>query len=247
MGSSGNQKAIRALANPIRRRIMELLRSGEMSVNALVERFDVARPAISRHLRVLREARLVTNRSDHNVRLYSINPAVMDRFRREFDAEFRDFWRPQGSADLAAEEGAVVVTRCDRSFEVEVTASLPIPAEQAFAYCTEESLFKRWVGADATSVPQVGGILEASSALGGRLKAEYLAISPGSLVLLRLIEPLDPVDNLYAIWFDPDETGCRVTLRHYVRDEAIARLVTLAWSETLKVLRRHVTNDKGQL
>ena len=53
-----------ALAEPHRRRIMEILRQGERPVSAIATEFDVTRPAISQHLRVLREAGLVTERRE---------------------------------------------------------------------------------------------------------------------------------------------------------------------------------------
>lgn len=240
MTESANQKAMQALANPIRRRIVALLRAGEMSVNSLVGRFDVARPAISRHLRVLREADLVTYRSDHNVRYYALNPSEMERLRRGFDAEFSDFWRPQGSEDPQAQHSNVT-TVYQPSYEVEIATSLPISHREAYLYCTQKQKFREWVGPDAMNDARPGGLVKATSAFGASLEAEYLALEDGKLLVLRLIEPLDKDENLYTIRFEPEGSGCRIALRHYVREEAVAKLVAMAWGETLKVLHRHVT------
>ena len=246
MADPANQMAIRALANPTRRRIVELLRDGELSVGALVDRFDVARPAISRHLRVLREAGLVGFRTDHNARYYSVDAGEMERLRRDFDAEFRDFWRPQGSED-ESETSGVVSTDLGRAYEVTVSASLPVPASQAYRYVTEEELFTAWVGADARSTPEVGGTISASSAFGGRLVAEFLAMQPDRLLVLRILEPLDPDANLYTIEFEPEgERVTRVTLRHFVRDENIARLIRMAWRETWKLLHAFAEKESGE-
>ena len=54
-------KALDALGNPVRRQILERLSEGPASVGALAEAFPISRPAISRHLRLLTEARLVTH------------------------------------------------------------------------------------------------------------------------------------------------------------------------------------------
>lgn len=240
-----NQAAIRALANPIRRRIVELLRDGELPVNALVAQFDVARPAISRHLKVLREAGLVTYRSEHKTRLYALDPGEMDRLRREFDAEFRDFWRPQGSGDGTGGPDEVELQSW-RSHEIAVSVELPTPSELAFRYVTEEALFKQWVGEDARSDPVVGGKASATSAFGGRLVAEYLAIEPGQFLALRVVEPLAADANLYTITFEAlGDQLTRVTLRHFVRDENVARLVAMAWSETWKLLRNFALREAG--
>src|SRR5579884_2974416 len=70
-------KALEALADPTRRRIVELLAAGELEAGAIAERFDVSRPAVSRHLRVLREAGLVRSRPAAQRRLYSLDPAPL--------------------------------------------------------------------------------------------------------------------------------------------------------------------------
>jgi DNA-binding transcriptional ArsR family regulator len=66
--------AFEALADPTRRRILELLAEGERSAGELVQRFEVSQPAVSQHLRKLREAGLVAVRADAQRRVYRINP-----------------------------------------------------------------------------------------------------------------------------------------------------------------------------
>ena len=60
------------IADPSRRRILDELRGGEQPVNELVERLTISQPAVSKHLRVLREAGLVTVRPDGQRRLYRV-------------------------------------------------------------------------------------------------------------------------------------------------------------------------------
>jgi DNA-binding transcriptional ArsR family regulator len=64
-----------ALADPTRRRIVELLAERELSAGDIVAQFDVSAPAISQHLKVLKEAGLVQVRADGQSRLHSLNPA----------------------------------------------------------------------------------------------------------------------------------------------------------------------------
>lgn len=80
--------ALLALSDPTRRAIVELLADGELDVSAIAERFPISRPAVSRHLRVLREAGLVQARVDAQRRLYALDPkplaeldAWLGRFR----------------------------------------------------------------------------------------------------------------------------------------------------------------------
>jgi DNA-binding transcriptional ArsR family regulator len=80
-----------ALADPTRRQIVALLARGELSAGDLAARFPVSRPAISRHLRVLREAGLVHDRTDGRRRLYVLDPRPL----RELDAwlePYRELW-----------------------------------------------------------------------------------------------------------------------------------------------------------
>src|SRR3954468_6956378 len=64
--------AYAALAEPSRRRILDLLRDGERSVNELVAEVAVSQPSVSKHLKVLREAGLVDARADGKHRLYAL-------------------------------------------------------------------------------------------------------------------------------------------------------------------------------
>ena len=64
-----------ALAEPTRRRIVELLAAGERSAGEIVAEFEVSAPAISQHLKALREAGLVQVRADAQRRIYALDPA----------------------------------------------------------------------------------------------------------------------------------------------------------------------------
>jgi DNA-binding transcriptional ArsR family regulator len=66
--------ALEVLAEPNRRRILDLLRDGERPVGELVEGMRLTQPAVSKHLRVLRDAGLVEVRPDAQRRLYRIRP-----------------------------------------------------------------------------------------------------------------------------------------------------------------------------
>ena len=79
------------LAEPARRRILELLRQRERPVGELVERLDLSQPGVSKHLRVLREAGLVRVRPEGQRRVYGLRAEPL----RELDAwlaPYREFW-----------------------------------------------------------------------------------------------------------------------------------------------------------
>jgi DNA-binding transcriptional ArsR family regulator len=79
------------LAEPRRREILDLLRTGERPVGDLVERLPVTQPAVSKHLRVLREAGLVEVRHDAQRRLYRLRPEPLAEVD-EWLAPYRRMW-----------------------------------------------------------------------------------------------------------------------------------------------------------
>jgi DNA-binding transcriptional ArsR family regulator len=79
------------LAEPNRRRILELLQPGELPVGELVTRLDLSQPAVSKHLRILREAGLVEVRGDAQRRLYSVRPEPL-RAVDEWLTPYRRMW-----------------------------------------------------------------------------------------------------------------------------------------------------------
>jgi DNA-binding transcriptional ArsR family regulator len=86
-----------ALANPTRRDILDMLLRGERSVVALAERFDMARPSVSEHLKVLRDCGLVTEDKHGRFRHYRVNPEPL----REISAwlsPYERFWRERLTA-----------------------------------------------------------------------------------------------------------------------------------------------------
>jgi DNA-binding transcriptional ArsR family regulator len=84
-------KTLEVLAEPTRRRIVELLAEGERSAGEIASHFETSRPGISRHLRVLREHGLVRAREDGQRRLYSLDPAPLEELD-EWLQRYRRFW-----------------------------------------------------------------------------------------------------------------------------------------------------------
>jgi DNA-binding transcriptional ArsR family regulator len=82
------EEAIRAIAEPNRRRILQLVRAKELSAGEIASRFEITRPAVSQHLTVLREAGLVAERREGTRRLYSLRPEGFADLRSFLEA----FW-----------------------------------------------------------------------------------------------------------------------------------------------------------
>jgi DNA-binding transcriptional ArsR family regulator len=96
------ERALQCLSDPTRRRIFERLRSGPRPVGALARGLPVSRPAVSQHLRALKDAGLVLDRPDGARRIYYIDPDGLGELRRWLDG----FWDEALTAFKDEVEGA---------------------------------------------------------------------------------------------------------------------------------------------
>jgi DNA-binding transcriptional ArsR family regulator len=83
--------AFTALADPTRRRIIELLAERELAAGDIARRFDMTPPAVSQHLKILRRAELVQVRGEAQRRIYALDPRGLAGFDAWL-ARYRHFW-----------------------------------------------------------------------------------------------------------------------------------------------------------
>ncbi|GBE63542.1 transcriptional regulator [Mycobacterium sp. MFM001] len=106
--ASSTDVVFAALANPTRRDILDILLDGPRSVVTLAERFDMARPSVSEHLKVLRNCGLVTEDKHGRFRHYRVNPEPLQAISTWL-SPYERFWRNRltalgGVLDEMAEE-----------------------------------------------------------------------------------------------------------------------------------------------
>jgi DNA-binding transcriptional ArsR family regulator len=82
----------RAIADPTRRALLDRLRAGPANAGALAADFRTSRPAVSKHLRVLREARLVVDRKVGRERVYRVDPTPLQGVAGWLE-DYRAFWQ----------------------------------------------------------------------------------------------------------------------------------------------------------
>lgn len=152
-----------AVADPVRRQILDRLATGPQPVAQIARGLAVGRPAVSMHLRVLREAGIVTVRPAGNRRLYQLDPGAMRRLREHFDW----YWAQALSAfQVAAEEEARKEESMAEQEEVRSTTGITVRAPLALAFRVFAEL--RWwpvdthhlaepPGEEAVLEPFVGG------------------------------------------------------------------------------------------
>jgi DNA-binding transcriptional ArsR family regulator len=103
--SSNVDVAIRALGDPTRRAIFELVADGAMSVGAIAGELPVSRPAVSQHLKVLKEAGLVIDRASGTRRFYEMNPDGVEALRSYFERFWKSaLWAFKQAAEKAADQ-----------------------------------------------------------------------------------------------------------------------------------------------
>ena len=95
-----NALGFAALAEPMRQAIVERLAERPMAVGELAARLPVTRPAVSQHLKVLKEAGLVRDRAEGTRRIYAIDPAGLGQIRQWLDR----FWEKSLAAFVEAAE-----------------------------------------------------------------------------------------------------------------------------------------------
>jgi DNA-binding transcriptional ArsR family regulator len=100
-----NDDVFAALASPARREVLRLLLDGPMAAGAIAERFEMARPSLSEHLRVLREAGLVSEQRQGRNRVYRLDAAPLEEVA-DWLTPYERFWRSKltNLRDLLDEE-----------------------------------------------------------------------------------------------------------------------------------------------
>jgi DNA-binding transcriptional ArsR family regulator len=97
-------RALVALSDPTRRRVFERLRHGGCAVSEIAKGLPVSRPAVSQHLKVLKEAGLVREERDGTRRIYEIDPKGLGQLRRWLD-QFWDIALDAFRAEVEKDDG----------------------------------------------------------------------------------------------------------------------------------------------
>jgi DNA-binding transcriptional ArsR family regulator len=114
------EATFQALADPTRRAVLDLLRRGSQPAGQIAEAFPVSRPAISKHLRLLRRAHLVQEHREGRNRIYRLNPEPL-RAVDNWIEQYRSFW----SASLAN-----LKTFVEAEYNKELQSAKPGPRTQ---------------------------------------------------------------------------------------------------------------------
>jgi DNA-binding transcriptional ArsR family regulator len=161
-----------SLAEPNRRRLLQLLRGGERTVTELASHFPVTRPAVSRHLGVLAEAGLVDVRREGRYRYYRLNPTGMAMLGAALDA----FW----TTEL---EHLAEPFMKGSAMSIEKSVVVPLDPEQTFALLTEPERLRRWQAMSARVDLRAGGEYRWTVIPGNNAGGTFTEVEPGRRVV----------------------------------------------------------------
>jgi DNA-binding transcriptional ArsR family regulator/uncharacterized protein YndB with AHSA1/START domain len=245
--------AFEVLAEVNRRRILDLLRAGERPVAELVERLGVSQPAVSKHLRILREAGFVEVRSLAQHRLYRVRVEPLrtidewlEPYRRLWESRLDDLERHLDAMPEAEESEprrSVMsdgeLEQVDRRWRLRFTRRLPHPPEKVWRALTEREHLAAWFPTDVDGERSAGAPLrfDFRNGEGPAMEGEMLAYDPPSVLELRWGQ-----DTLrFELRADGD--GTELTFLDTFEELGRAARDAAGWHVCLDALASHLDGD----
>ena len=230
------QRRIDALSSPIRREILWRISNEELAAGAIAAAFSLSAPTISAHLRVLKEAGLVSIRTAGTFRYYRADRAALRHLQPLLGAA-PGRWEP---ADALPE---IATSRSGRRSVVVVTEDVPVPPVDAFRALTDPVLFSRWLGVEVTIEH---GVLACEMEWGTRVRGRYEVLAPPSFMHFAwdLDDATTPTPGgelpAYLHLAESQGRASTVEVRQVVDEEEQAAFMEVAWGMVLGRLRQGV-------
>ena len=228
-------KVIGALASPTRREILGLIWSRELRAGDIAAAFDLTKPTISEHLRVLRDAGLVRMKAAGTSRRYIARQEALDGLHAALERSLK--WSP---ADQIPEQVRTAVRTVPA-----VIAAVDVDTDQATTYAalTDAEIYSRWLGAPVTIK---NGRFAATMEWGTEVRGTYEAMCPPSLLAMRWDfeddnVPLPGRELVGYLRIDPTPAGgSRVEVHQLIDNPTEAAFMEAAWGLVLGRLQAGV-------
>lgn len=233
------QLMLDAVNSPVRREILWLTRDREMSAGDIAGHFELAGPTISEHLRVLRQAHLVTQRRRGTSRLYQANSVAL-RAIHPLVQEAGSKWLP--ADDIAERSLAAAEIRPALVAAVEV----PLTVEEAFACFATGDRFGAWLGVPV-SIDE-GGRFATTLEWGTQVRGRYEVIVPPTLIALRWdfeddALPIPGAERAAYLRFSSAPAGAQVEVQQWLDTAEQASFMAGAWQMVLGRFAAHAASD----
>ena len=244
---------LKALSHPTRRKIVALLWDKSLKAGDIAAEFDVTHETISGHLKVLRDAKIIEFRRDHNIRWYSVCAETLrGLYQSLFAAGFNESWLPPGGRSKKQEEIETITNphkKARKVFETAVDVKVSISALEAYKYFVEAELLEKWAGENIICNPVEGGRMSFSVNWGMRIEAEFIRLIPGALVMNRWRPaddrglPLPIGENFWFALFRETGEGTLIEVRQYAYGRVASKFIDNAWRTYIVRLRDAVEKD----
>ena len=222
------QAVIDALASPIRREILWLTRTTELSAGEIGRHFDRSAATISTHLTTLRESGLIDMRADGNFRYYRCRAESIHEWAGLLTTDDRD-WR---NADNVPEAANATTTASSAAI---IEVDVPITPARAFAAFTDDREYQRWLGVPVTITD---GRFSATMEWGMEVRGTYEVVSAPHLIAMRWDfddeqVPLPGRELIAYLRIDPTAHGSHVTVHQLAPDDRRSTFLARAWAVVL--------------
>ena len=210
-------------AEPTRRRLLQLLASGEHTVSQLASQFPVTRSAISQHLAILAEVGLVSARKQGRERHYRLLERGVQRLRILFET----FWSDELDR-LVADAAQPTSPRGDNAMPFTKSVLVQLNPAETFALITEPDRLRRWMTIAARVELRAGGEYRWTVTPGHTAAGEFIEVDPGRRVVFTWGwedggDPL-PGGSAVTVTLTPVDGGTEVRLVHEgLTDDQAAR------------------------
>jgi DNA-binding transcriptional ArsR family regulator/uncharacterized protein YndB with AHSA1/START domain len=239
---------LRAVAHPIRREILWLTWDRAVQAGEIAARFAVAAPTVSQHLRILRDAGLVSVERSGTTRRYRARTDRLAALAPLLAPHNRtDKWDP-GRVPQATGQGDQVEATARVGNILTFVIHVATPADEAFTYWTDPDRMATWLGSDVTCDATEGGVFAVTLDEGPTLRGIFEVLARPRFIRFRWDfdhdqVPLPPTDTGPAsILFTPAGRGTRVDVEQVVYGPAApaAAFLAAAWPHSLGRLRQAI-------
>jgi uncharacterized protein (TIGR03086 family) len=230
------------LAEPNRRRLLELLLGGEQSVNSLAGHFGITRSGVSQHLGVLVSAGLVQVRREGRYRYYRVIPEGLEQLRASLDVFWTNELEELAAARPPQREGATMA--------LEKSVLVPLGVDETFALVTDPDRLRRWQTITGRVDLRAGGDYRWTIVPGHSAAGKVVEVEPGRRVVMTWgwedAEDLPPGASTVTITLEPADGGTVVRLIHEGLTDEQAASHAMGWSHYLERLAKAgTTGDAG--
>lgn len=231
------QQMLEAVSSPVRREILWLTRDGELSAGQIAGHFDLAGPTISEHLRVLRQAHLITQRRRGTSRLYQANSLAL-RAIRPLVQEAGSKWLPAG--DVAERSLATAEMRP----AIVAAVDVPLTMEEAFASFATGPRFGAWLGVPVSIDGR--GHFATTLEWGTQVRGRYEIVVPPTLIALRWdfeddALPIPGAERAAYLRFSKAPEGTHVEVQQWLDTAEQANFLAGAWRMVLGRFAAHAS------